>query len=55
MQVLEELDWAAAHDREVQRIAAAGVSLARTYLVGPGRTCYWYRLLHGLAGALAYE
>eukprot|EP00198_Chlamydomonas_reinhardtii_P011767 XP_001701104.1 predicted protein [Chlamydomonas reinhardtii] len=40
-EVLEELDWAAAHDREVQRIAAAGVSLARTYLVGPGRTCYW--------------
>ncbi|KAG2425555.1 hypothetical protein HXX76_013599 [Chlamydomonas incerta] len=54
-EVMEELDWAAAHDPQVARIAQAGVALARTYLTGPGRTCYWYRLLHGLAGTLAYE
>ncbi|KAG2453556.1 hypothetical protein HYH02_001775 [Chlamydomonas schloesseri] len=53
-EVLAELDWAAAHDSDVAAIAAAGVKLAQTYLVGNGRTCYWFRLLHGLAGALSY-
>ncbi|KAG2454232.1 hypothetical protein HYH02_001266 [Chlamydomonas schloesseri] len=53
-EVLEELDWAAGHDGQVAEVAAQGVATAVRYLVGPARACYWYRLLHGLAGALAY-
>lgn len=33
----------------------AGQALAARYLTGAGRTCYWYRLLHGLAGSLAFR
>ncbi|KAG2489399.1 hypothetical protein HYH03_012040 [Edaphochlamys debaryana] len=53
-EVLAEMDWAAAHDDEARRIAEAGVQTVQRYLTSNGRTCYWYRLLHGLHSTLAY-
>ncbi|GLI62738.1 hypothetical protein VaNZ11_005470 [Volvox africanus] len=52
--VLRELDWAEANDEEAARVAAEGQRIAATYLTGNGRTCYWYRLMHGLRSVLSY-
>ncbi|GIL69192.1 hypothetical protein Vretimale_12585 [Volvox reticuliferus] len=52
--VLRELDWAAANDEAAARMAAEGQRIAATYLTGNGRTCYWYRLMHGLRSVLSY-
>ncbi|KAG2488892.1 hypothetical protein HYH03_012522 [Edaphochlamys debaryana] len=52
--VLKQLNWAHANDNKARLIAAAGVKTAATYLTANGRSCYWYRLLHGLSKTLAY-
>ncbi|KAG2454068.1 hypothetical protein HYH02_001109 [Chlamydomonas schloesseri] len=54
-EVFEELDWAQAHDEEAEAVAAEGARTAATFLTGAGRTCYWFRLLHGLAHTLRFE
>ncbi|PNH01734.1 hypothetical protein TSOC_012356 [Tetrabaena socialis] len=53
-EVYEQMDWAEAHDEEARAIAAEGQRTAATFLTGNGRTCYWYRLLHGLHATLSY-
>ncbi|KAG2432507.1 hypothetical protein HXX76_008852 [Chlamydomonas incerta] len=54
-EVFEELDWAQAHDEEAAAIAAEGVRTAAAYLTGNGRTCYWFRLMHGLSRTLRFR
>lgn len=38
---LEVVEWANSHDADAARIAAAGQELAKKYLNGNARTCYW--------------